>query len=271
MHLMKDHEDYIMYGDAIVKTGKNPEKLLPNAFYGSKAFTDYVRKDIDKTKEAAMKATIVNKIRKNNTTNNHKILNTRDIYSVIDGKAYAPELIRMIHIDQAVPGYEFTITPNPMYAVENTLLAIEDVIFNPPATIVFWGDGSKTVVKCQDGEEFDPEKGLTMTFFKKMHGNKGHYFEEIKKWTHKYAMSLFKDEVHTMKDEKIEEVVEAGMSKPTDTVWVLFYARADRGEDEGYTQHPVVYKHKSSAVRAAKRLISKLPNGVHYEWFVDEK
>lgn len=148
---------------------------------------------------------------------------------------------------------------------------IKNVIFNDPATIVFWGDGSKTVVKCQDGEEFDPEKGMTMAFFKKMHGNKGHYFEEIKKWTHKYAMSLFKDEVHTMKDEKIEEVVEAGMSKPTDTVWVLFYARADRGEDEGYTQHHVVYKHKSSAVRAAKRLISKLPSGVDYDWFVDEK
>lgn len=64
--------------------------------------------------------------------------------------------------------------------------AIKNVIFNPPATIVFWGDGSKTVVKCQAGEDFDPEKGLTMAFFKKMHGNKGHYFNEIKKWTEKY-------------------------------------------------------------------------------------
>lgn len=62
---------------------------------------------------------------------------------------------------------------------------IKDVIFNDPATIVFWTDGTKTVVKAQN-EDFDPEKGLAMAFFKKMHGNKGHYFEEIKKWTEKY-------------------------------------------------------------------------------------
>lgn len=38
---------------------------------------------------------------------------------------------------------------------------IKNVIFNPPATIVFWKDGTKTVVKAQ-GETFDPEKGLAM-------------------------------------------------------------------------------------------------------------
>ena len=62
---------------------------------------------------------------------------------------------------------------------------IKNVIFNPPATIVFWNDGTKTVVKCQKGDEFNLEKGVTMAFFKKMHGNRGHYFEEIKKWTEK--------------------------------------------------------------------------------------
>ena len=66
---------------------------------------------------------------------------------------------------------------------------IKKLIFNPPATIVFWNDGAKTVVKCQNHEEFDPEKGLAMAFFKKMHGNKGHYFEEIKKWTEGYIKS----------------------------------------------------------------------------------
>lgn len=66
---------------------------------------------------------------------------------------------------------------------------IKNVIFNPPATIVFWNDGTKTVVKCDERDQFDPEKGITMAFFKKMHGNKGHYFEEIKKWTEKYESS----------------------------------------------------------------------------------
>ena len=39
---------------------------------------------------------------------------------------------------------------------------IKKVIFNDPATIVFWKDGTKTVVKRQEGTEFDPEKGLAM-------------------------------------------------------------------------------------------------------------
>ena len=59
---------------------------------------------------------------------------------------------------------------------------IENVIFNDPATIVFWDDGTKTVVKCQDGDEFDPEKGLTMAIVKKAYGNKGNYCNKLKKW-----------------------------------------------------------------------------------------
>lgn len=39
---------------------------------------------------------------------------------------------------------------------------IKKVIFNDPATIVFWKNGTKTVVKCQEGAMFDPEKGLAM-------------------------------------------------------------------------------------------------------------
>lgn len=69
----------------------------------------------------------------------------------------------------------------PMMA-EYCPLKIKDVIFNDPATIVFWGDGTKTVVKCEN-EEFDKEKGLAMAYMKKMLGNKGRYFNEVKKWT----------------------------------------------------------------------------------------
>lgn len=58
---------------------------------------------------------------------------------------------------------------------------IVKVIFNDPATIVFWFDGSKTVVKA-DGEKFDPEKGLAMAISKKFLGNKGNYYREFEKW-----------------------------------------------------------------------------------------
>lgn len=59
---------------------------------------------------------------------------------------------------------------------------IKNVIFNDPATIVFWTDGTKTVVKAQDGDEFDPEKGLAMAISKKALGNKGNYCNVLKKW-----------------------------------------------------------------------------------------
>ena len=59
---------------------------------------------------------------------------------------------------------------------------IKNVIFNEPATIVMWSDGTKTVVKCQEGEGYDPEKGMAMAISKKALGNKGNYCEVFKKW-----------------------------------------------------------------------------------------
>ena len=58
---------------------------------------------------------------------------------------------------------------------------IKKVKFNPPATIVFWTDNTKTVVKC-NGEDYDPEKGLAMCISKKVLGDKGNYYEVFKKW-----------------------------------------------------------------------------------------
>lgn len=63
-----------------------------------------------------------------------------------------------------------------------SMYAIKNVIFNNPATIVFWADGTKTVVKAQGDDTFDPEKGLAMAISKKALGNKGNYCNELKKW-----------------------------------------------------------------------------------------
>lgn len=67
--------------------------------------------------------------------------------------------------------------------------AIKKVVFNDPATIVFWTDGTKTVVKqqkCDKKKKFDPEKGLAMAIAKKALGNQGNYFNEIRKWVDTY-------------------------------------------------------------------------------------
>ena len=70
---------------------------------------------------------------------------------------------------------------NTIRTMQTVIPKIKDVIYNDPATIVFWEDGTKTVVKCKN-EKFDPEKGLAMAFSKKMLGNKGNYYNIFKKW-----------------------------------------------------------------------------------------
>ena len=60
--------------------------------------------------------------------------------------------------------------------------SIKNVIFAPPATIVYWSDGTKTVVKCSEKDIFDPEKGLAMAIAKRCGGNKGSYYKEIRHW-----------------------------------------------------------------------------------------
>ena len=52
---------------------------------------------------------------------------------------------------------------------------IKKVIFNNPATIVIWADGTKTVVKRQKGDRYDKEKGLAMAFVKRTMGLKEFY------------------------------------------------------------------------------------------------
>ncbi len=66
-----------------------------------------------------------------------------------------------------------------------TAASIKNVIFAPPATIVYWSDGSKTVVKCSEKDVFDPEKGLAMAIAKRCGGNKGSYYKEIQSWVEK--------------------------------------------------------------------------------------
>lgn len=68
------------------------------------------------------------------------------------------------------------------HAAKDPDLVIKNVVFNDPATIVMWGDGTKTVVKVQDGDAYSKEHGLAMCIAKKAFGNKGNFNEVFKKW-----------------------------------------------------------------------------------------
>lgn len=64
----------------------------------------------------------------------------------------------------------------------NNLPNILKVVYNNPATIVFWSDGTKTVVKCQNGDTYSAETGLAMAICKKAYGNENQFNKVFAKW-----------------------------------------------------------------------------------------
>ena len=116
-----------------------------------------------------------------------------DVFDIID----YPELVRTytfkpIDIDLTFSSRPTTAdkkkeTKKPVDSFEtkqstNRRVKIRDVIFSDPATVVFWSDNTKTVVKARGGEKYDKEKGLAMAIVKKITGNTGNYYEIFKEW-----------------------------------------------------------------------------------------
>ena len=98
---------------------------------------------------------------------------------------------------------------NSIYGAEsmnnNMSVFMIKVIYNDPATIAFWSDGTKTIVKAQPGDIFDPEKGLAMVIVKKACGNTGNYYNSFKRWLPKDPVG---NEEIIYKPEKHEDTVE---------------------------------------------------------------
>lgn len=58
--------------------------------------------------------------------------------------------------------------------IKRNAIRIREVIFSGPATIVFWEDGDKTVVKCMNGDPLNYEMGIAMCTLKKLFGEEGY-------------------------------------------------------------------------------------------------
>lgn len=71
---------------------------------------------------------------------------------------------------------------------EKTLsMTIKKVIFSPPATIIIWDDDTKTIVKAQEDEPYDPEKGMAMCIAKHIYGDCGSYYNVFSEWLKNYT------------------------------------------------------------------------------------
>ena len=87
-------------------------------------------------------------------------------------------------------------------------LSIKDVIFNPPATIVFWMDGTKTVVKDQGEVFYDPEKGMAMAVAKKAFGNQGNYYNQFSKYLDIYEKKQEAESTSSYVNTVLDNIIE---------------------------------------------------------------
>lgn len=120
----------------------------------------------------------------------HEPMDFANAKIIVGNRVYPSTYVNFKSSPGEYPFLEAETILNPRLAVPYVSnfnsLDIINVIFNPPATIVFWSDNTKTVVKTQ-GEAYDPEKGIAMAVSKKMLGNnKYEYYNTFKHWLKKF-------------------------------------------------------------------------------------
>ena len=91
-----------------------------------------------------------------------------ELVGYVEGVEYGDTCLKHAELE----AYEATVRlrVDPRATATRTGMATPlRVIRNGPATVVFWKDGTKTVVKCHD-EDYDAEKGLAMALCRKLWG-----------------------------------------------------------------------------------------------------
>ena len=128
-------------------------------------------------------------------------------------------------------------------------LTIKDIIFNPPATIVFWMDGTKTVVKDQGEVFYDPEKGMAMAVAKKAFGNQGNYYNQFKKyidiWEKKQEAEFTSSYANTVLGDLIEKFRNSLIKTNYNTVSNKKRTKIDT---------EIVFEHRNNALVALSNL-----------------
>ena len=91
-----------------------------------------------------------------------RINNDTTVKDVYDSMSVWQQRVCQFLIGEALKNGAKSFTPD----------SIKKVIYNDPATIIIWSDGTKTVVKCMEDEDYDPEKGFMAAVTKKVFGDK---------------------------------------------------------------------------------------------------
>ena len=83
------------------------------------------------------------------------------------------------------------------------MLTIKKIMYKPPATIVFWNDGTKTVAVCEKGDVYNRELGFALCVLKKKYGNKKVH-DMLDKYVHS-ATEYSKDDVTMVWEDEPKE------------------------------------------------------------------
>ena len=134
-------------------------------------------------------------------------------------------------------------------------LAIKDVIFNPPATIVFWMDGTKTVVKDQGEVFYDPEKGMAMAVAKKAFGNQGNYYNQFSKYLDIYEKKQEAEFTSSYANTVLDDIIEKFRNSLTKTNYNKFSKYLDIYEKKRTKiDTKIVFEHRNDALVALSNL-----------------
>lgn len=75
---------------------------------------------------------------------------------------FNPDFFKVQPLELILGGHFFVHT-----TLKDTIDLIDRVIYHDPATIIYWKDHTKTVVKCADGFEYDEVIGFLMCILRK--------------------------------------------------------------------------------------------------------
>lgn len=75
------------------------------------------------------------------------------------------------HNDAIIPAALAKAFINFTFGAPRASLGVKQVIFSGPKTIVFWLDGTKTIVSCGEGDDNDPYAGFCAAVTKRVFGS----------------------------------------------------------------------------------------------------
>lgn len=126
---------------------------------------EYCKRDVDICKEA-IAATLK---AKNSTAEPHIFFNNK-VMTLTEFNAFIKEANNKEEKNMGPKDTTFAEFCRRIYWGTITPVKPERVLIQGTATIIWWSDGTKTIVKCQKGDKMDPEKGTAMCVMKKFMG-----------------------------------------------------------------------------------------------------